>query len=124
MDFSQYRLQTLRQDEEFILYRGLHRSERQPGPLSVLVLSPVMEHPAPATIKKLEHEFSLKDELDPEWAIRPIYLTQEHNRTTLLFEDPNGEPLDRLLTGPMELGQFLRCGIALAAALSQVHSRA
>jgi hypothetical protein len=40
MDLSQYRLETLCQDGEFILYRG------------------VMERPAPATIKKLEHELS------------------------------------------------------------------
>src|SRR5215813_8698876 len=122
MDLSQYRLETLHQDGEFILYRGLRPTKDEKSPPSILALSPVMERPAPATIKKMEHEFSLKDELDPTWALRPIALTQP-GRTVLLLEDPNGEPLDRLLTGPMELGQFLRCGIALASALGQVHSR-
>ena len=123
MDLSQYRLETLHQDGEFILYRGLRYTKAETSPPSILVLSPAMERPAPATIKKIEHEFSLKDELDPAWAIRPIALTQQQSRTMLVFEDPNGEPLDRLLRRPMELKQFLRCAIGIAAALGQVHRR-
>jgi PAS domain S-box-containing protein len=123
MDLSQYRLQMLRHDGEFILYRGLRLTKAEEGPPSILALSPVTERPAPATLKKLEHEFSLKDELDPGWAIRPITLAKKQSRTMLLFEDPNGEPLDRLLGQPMEMKPFLRCGISLATALSQVHSR-
>jgi serine/threonine protein kinase len=87
----------------------------------ILALSPLMERPAPATIKKIEHEFSLKDKLDPAWAIRPTALTQQQSRAMLVFEDPDGEPLDRHVRRPMELNQFLRCAIALAAALGQVH---
>src|SRR4029453_10153602 len=64
---------------------------------------------------------SFKDELDPSWAITPIALTQHQSRTMLLFEDPNGQPLDQLLRRPIELKRFLRCGIALAAGLGQLH---
>src|SRR5215472_5020005 len=123
MDLSQYRLETLHQDGEFVLYRGLCTTEPETTSRSILALSPVTERPAPATIKKIEHEFSLKDELDPAWAIRPIALTQKQSRTMLVFEDPHGEPLDRLLRRPVELKQFLRCAIGLSAALSQVHRR-
>src|SRR5215510_3173799 len=123
MDLSQYRLETLHQDGEFILYRGLRPTKDEKSPPSILALSPVMERPAPATIKKLEHEFSLKDELDPTWAICPISLTHEQSQTTLLLDDPDGEPLDRLLQRPTELKQFLRCGIAVAAAIGQLHRR-
>ena len=103
MDLSQYRLETLRQDREFILYRAVRRTKAETGPPSILVLSPVMERNAPETIKRMEHEFSLKDELDPAWAIRPIALTQHESRTMLLFEDADREPLDRLLGRPLEL---------------------
>ena len=65
MDLSQYRLEMLHQDGEFILYRGLRQSNAETSPPSILALSPVMEHPAPTSIKKIEHELSLKDELDP-----------------------------------------------------------
>src|SRR5215813_12338453 len=116
MDLSQYRLETIHQDGEFILYRGLRGTKTEASPASILALSPVMERPARATIKKIEHEFSLKDELDPAWAVRPIALAQQQSRTMLLFEDPEGEPLDLLVRRPMELEPLLRCAIGVASA--------
>jgi len=50
MDLSRYRLETLRQDGEFILYRGLPRTLTAASPQSIRALSPLMEGPAPATI--------------------------------------------------------------------------
>ena len=41
----------------------------------------------------------------------------------LVLEDPGGEPLERLVGGPMELRQFLRLAIGLSAALGRVHQR-
>jgi PAS domain S-box-containing protein len=123
MNLSQYRLETLYQDGEFILYRGLRDTKVETGPPSILALSPVMEVPAPATIKTIEHEFALKDELNPAWAVGPITLTQQQSRTMLLYGDPGGEPLDRLLRQAMQLRQFLRCATGLAAALGQLHRR-
>ncbi|HUE59835.1 MAG TPA: serine/threonine-protein kinase PknK, partial [Acidimicrobiales bacterium] len=40
-----------------------------------------------------------------------------------MLQDPGGEPLDRLLPGPLELEQFLRIAIGLAAALGRLHER-
>src|ERR1044072_879447 len=121
MELSQYRLETIRRDGEFILYGVLRQTSSDKNPPSILALSPLMERPDLATIRKIEHEFSFKDELDPAWAIRPIGLTPHQNRTMLLFEDPNGQPLDQLPVRPIELKQFLRCGIALAVGLGQLH---
>src|ERR1044072_5772821 len=121
MELSQYRLETIRRDGEFILYGVLRQTSSDKNPPTILALSPLMERPDLATIRKIEHEFSFKDELDPAWAIRPIGLTQHQNRTMLLFEDPNGQPLDQLPVRPIELKQFLRCGIALAVGLGQLH---
>jgi serine/threonine protein kinase len=124
IDLSEYRLEALHQDGEFILYRGLRQTKSETSPPSILGLSPVMEQdPAPATVKKIEREFSLKDELDQAWAIRPIALTQQQNRIMLVFEDRGGKPLDQLFRRPMELAKFLRCAIEVAAALGQVHRR-
>ena len=80
MDLSRYQLETLHQDGEFILYRGVRTGIGETGPPSLLALSAVTERPAPETIKKIEHEFSLRDELDPAWAIRPIGLTQKQSQ--------------------------------------------
>ena len=40
-----------------------------------------------------------------------------------MLEDPNAEPLDRLLGAPLELGRFLRLAIAISASLGQMHQR-
>jgi serine/threonine protein kinase len=47
----------------------------------------------------------------------------ERGRTMLVLEDPGGEPLDRLLGGPMEVGTFLRLAVALSGAVGRLHER-
>ena len=41
----------------------------------------------------------------------------------LVVEYSGGEPLDRLIGQPMEIGQFLRLAVALSAALGRLHGR-
>jgi len=79
------------------------------------------EHPAPLSLYRLAHEFALKNELDGTWAVRPAELVRE--RSMLVFDDPGGEPLERLLGAPLELGRFLRLAIGIAAALGTAHQR-
>jgi len=50
----------------------------------------------------------LRDELREARAVRPLDLVRDGGRTMLVLEDPGGEPLDRLLGVPMEVGSFLR----------------
>ena len=120
---SSNKLETIRQDGEFILYRGLRKSLTDGSFCSVLVLAPASERPAPETLSRMEHEFSLQAELDPAWAVRPLGLTPHQGRSALLLEDPGGEPLEQLLGTPMELGLFLRLAVGIAAALGKVHRR-
>src|ERR1700733_12990608 len=120
-DLSQYVLEVLRRDEEFILYRGVHSNDS--GLPSFLMLTPASMRPVPETLKKIEHEYSLRDELDSVWAVGPSALSEQRGRTTLVLEDPGGETLDRFLSGPMEMTQFLRFAVGLARALSGLHKR-
>jgi predicted ATPase/TolB-like protein/class 3 adenylate cyclase len=76
-----------------------------------------------STLDRLAHEYGLKDELDGAWAVRPLELICEGGRTMLVLEDLGGEPLDRLLGAPMEVGRFLRLAIGIAAALGKLHQR-
>src|SRR6516165_11771121 len=99
----------LRKDEEFNLYRG--RTEDDTS--QILVLSPVAEYPAPETLKRLEHEYSLREELDPAWAARPIALARHWDRTVLVSEDPRGVPLDQSLGQLFDLAFSLRVAISL-----------
>jgi len=121
VELSQYVLETLREDDEFVLYRGAHAN--QPGSPSVLLLAPASMQPALATQKKIEHEYSLRDELDSAWAVRPLAVSEQRGQTTLVLEDPGGETLDRFLSGPMEMTQFLRLAFGLATALGGLHKR-
>jgi PAS domain S-box-containing protein len=123
MNLSGYELKTVREDGEFILYRASGKSQTGGNLCPLLVLAPASEHPVPATLRKMEHEFSLKAELDRVWAVQPLALTPYQGRSTLLLEDPGGQPLNELVGAPMELRLFLRLAIALAAAAAEVHRR-
>ena len=109
----------MREDEDSILYRGRKEEDLS----QVLVLAPAMEDPGPETLKRLEHEYSLREELDPAWAARPIAITFHWNRPVLVLEDPGGIPLDQLLGQPLDLGSSLRLAISLATAIGHVHQR-
>src|ERR1700674_2224608 len=74
-------------------------------------------------VERLEHEYALKSELDADWAARPVALTHENGRITLVLEDPGGTPLDRLLGRPLDVAHFLRIAIPLTGALRRVHER-
>jgi PAS domain S-box-containing protein len=130
IELSRYVLEALRMDEEFILYRG----RSQDDPSQVLVLSPVAEYLRPESLKRLEHAYSLKEELDPAWAARPIGLARHWDRIVLVLEDPGGKPLDQFggfgetrPTGTpahaLDLGFCLRIGINLANAIGHLHRR-
>ena len=93
----------------------------QPGAPSVLLLTPASTRPSPETLKKIEHEYSLRNELDPAWAVRPLALSEGSEQMTLVLEDPGGDTLDGLLSGPMEMTQFLSVAVGLAAALGGLH---
>ena len=121
MGLSEYVLEPLRKDEEFILYRGQHWN--QVDAPSVLLLAPASTRPAPESLKRMEQEYSLRAELDLSWAVRPLALSQLNGQTMLVLENLGGEPLDRLIQGPMEMTQFLRLAVGLATALSQLHKR-
>jgi PAS domain S-box-containing protein len=114
--------EVLWQDTERVVCRrwrnGAH-GDRQ----AVLAVLPAAEHPTPDSLNRLTHEYELKDDLDGGWAVRPLQLVREHGRTLLLLECPEGEPLDRLIRPPVEIGRFLRLAIALSAAVGRLHER-
>jgi len=103
--------EVLREDGDFILVRSASDSGRS----HVLKLT--------GSLARLEHEFALRNELDAAWAAQPLSLVDEHGRTTLLLQDPGGEPLARLLGRPLEAEPFLRIAIGLTAALGRLHER-
>ena len=87
----------------------------------MLVVLPASEQPAPATLDRLAHEYSLKDQLDSAWAARPLEIVRDRGRTILVLEDPGGELLSARVGMPMEVESFLRIAVGIVAALGKVH---
>jgi serine/threonine protein kinase len=146
IELSRYILEVLRKDEEFILYRGRSKDDasraafasygaplvsnkpnaeprRSASRSRVLVLSPVVEYPTPESLKRLNHEYSLKEELDPMWAARPIAIASHRDRTVLVVEDPGGVPFDQLLGQPLDVAFSLRLAVSLSTAIGHLHQR-
>jgi PAS domain S-box-containing protein len=114
-ELSGYVFSSLREGD-IALYRGSGN-----GLTPILLVA--AEETSPGCVERLEHEFALKSELDADWAARPVALTHDNGRMTLVLGDPGGTPLDRLLGRPLDMSHFLRIAIPLAGALRHVHER-
>lgn len=114
-ELSGYVFSSLREGD-IALYRGSGN-----GLTPILLVA--AEETSPGCVERLEHEYALKSELDADWAARPVALTHDNGRMTLVLEDPGGTPLDRLLGGSLDVSHFLRIAIPLAGALRHVHER-
>jgi serine/threonine protein kinase len=119
IDLSRYVFEALRNDEELILYRGQSKDDTS----QVLVLSAAVQRSTPESLKRLEHEYSVKEELDSTWAARPIAIASHWDRTVLVLEDPGGVPLDQLLGHQMDIAFALRLAISLSTAICHLHQR-
>src|SRR5215469_10807052 len=118
IDFSAYVFETLREDGELTLRRAQRKSDRS----SLLVVEPVSELPSIRSLAQLEHEYQLREELDPNWAARPIELERRADWPALVLQDPGGKPLSNLLGKPLPLTEFLHLAIALADTLAKLHA--
>ena len=116
---SAFLLDPLREGSDFTLYRGTERG----NPMPILVVAVDQEQVSHQSLKRLEHEFSLANELDAAWAAQPVALTRHQGRAVLILKDPGGEPLDRVIEQHelCDLSRLLPIAIGLASALGQVH---
>jgi PAS domain S-box-containing protein len=108
-------------DGERVFSRARHPGHD--GGDTILIVRPAIDRPPPGSFDLFAYEFSLKDELDSAWAVRPLELMHEDGRTLLLLEDPGGEPLEQLLGAPMDVKRFLGLAAGIAAALGKLHQR-
>jgi serine/threonine protein kinase len=119
LDLTRNGFETLRRDEEFVLYRGRNIDDAS----QILLLSPETVNPGPIILRRLENEYFLREELDSSWSARPMAVARYMDRTVLVLEDPGGLPLDQILGRPLDLGFSLRVAISLFHAIGQLHQR-
>jgi serine/threonine protein kinase len=110
------------EDGERVFRRG-SRPDDNGEKRAVLLVMPAADQPSRSSLDRLSHEYELKDELDGAWAVRPLDFVHDGGRTVLVLDDEGGEPLDRLLGVPIEVGHFLCLAIGIAAALGKLHQR-
>jgi hypothetical protein len=115
---SKYLLERLWEDEELVLSRGFRN-----GHPTILLVTPAKERPSPAKLMQFQRAYALRGELDPAWAATPIALGHYGGRPALSMADPGGDPLNRLLGGPIEISQFLRIAVGIAASLGSLRAR-
>ena len=68
VEMSEYVRECLREDEDFILYRARASTAEVP---SVLLLALASIRPPLESVRKIEHEYSFRDDLDSTWARMP-----------------------------------------------------
>jgi PAS domain S-box-containing protein len=118
-DLTRNVFETLRSDQEFVLYRGRNIEDAS----QILMLAPATVNPSPIILRRLEHEYSLRQTLDPAWSARPIAMASLWDRVVLVLEDPGGVLLDQLVGQPLELTSWLHLAIGLTMAIDQLHRR-
>src|SRR4051794_35829875 len=69
-------LQVLWEDGGLAYCRGWRHKAQYRG-IDALVVLPVSEQPTPVILDRLANEYSLKNELDSTWALRPVALVQD-----------------------------------------------
>ena len=118
-NLTKYIVETLWEDEEFVLSRRVW-DDKHP---SLLVSTPASAQPTMETVARLNHAYTLRDELDSAWAARPLALESRDGSSALLIEDPGGEVLARMIGTPWDLKPFLHVAIGLAVSLGRLHNR-
>ena len=119
IDLSDYSFQKLCEDGEFIVSRG----RRTGDSASILLQAASSEHPSRTSIDRINHAYSLRNELDSDWAIRPRTLVDRGGIPALLLDDPGGDFLDGVLGRSPSLKELLRVAIAITNALGRLHAR-
>jgi PAS domain S-box-containing protein len=121
-DLTQYSLERVKSDAEFVLHRGRYRGPEEASLASILVLSPVGDHPSPATLRRMQEDHVLRSTLDPAYVVRSLALRQQTDRPLLILEDRCAVPLDCVPGAAIEIEQFLGLAISVTAAVGHVHS--
>jgi PAS domain S-box-containing protein len=112
-ELADSKLEILLQDDELIVSRNSAEG--------VLLMTPTSTSAEIAL--RLEHFYSVRDDLDAAWALRPTALKFSQGRPVLIADDPGGQPLATLLGAPLELSVFLSWSIGIASALAALHGR-
>src|SRR4051794_1656595 len=118
-DLSSYSFQKLGEDGECIVSRGTEKGNTT----SVLLVEVAVDHPSKSTIDRIRNWYSLADQLESTWALRPLVLLDRRGNPALLLNDPGGTFLDVAVRRSTSFAERLRLAVACARALGRLHSQ-
>ncbi|MEO8352123.1 MAG: serine/threonine-protein kinase, partial [Chthoniobacteraceae bacterium] len=111
-------IETLLEGDEFLASRVTGGDGLPPR---LLVMSAAES--TPMSLARLEHAYSLREELNPSWATHPLELVRHEGKPALLLHDPGGEFLESLLGERWPVSQGLEIAIGMVAALGRCHAQ-
>ena len=102
-----------------VVYRGYRETERKPVILKILK----SQFPTLEEIARLRQEYEITKNLDGEGIVRPYSLSNFQNGLALILEDFGGQSVSLFLgeRKNLQLKEFLRIAIQLAATLGELH---
>jgi serine/threonine protein kinase len=121
--FEPNNLQVLSEDSERLFCRVLLQDHDELRSSAFVVMS-TKKHPSRSIVDRLTHEYESRSDLDGAWAVRPLELVHERDRTILVLEDKGDDLLESLIgAAPIQIERFLNLAIAIAEGLGNVHRR-
>lgn len=72
--------------------------------------------------RRINHEFDLRDLLEPSWAVMPVALLPSPDGPFLVLDDDGGRPLQDFVSEKLSVSRFLRLAIGAAHALEMAHA--
>jgi len=110
--------ETVRKDQAAAVYRGIRKGDGR----AVMIKALGSAGERLRDRERLENEYRIESSLDTPSAVRPLAFEADPTAPALILEDNGEESLDGLLGVPLDLDQFLRIAIGIAAALAEVHA--
>ena len=110
---EQLQWQLLRVDGEIAYYRVRSPNALRPWP----ILRPAGSG-SEQVFRRLEHEFHLREVLDPAWAVVPTALLYTAEGPLLVLDEPGGRSLDDTLGVDLSITLFLQLALGATQALA------
>lgn len=103
--------------DDLVLFRAIRALDGLP----VLIRVPVPSDLSPLLLSRLEHEYELARDLDPDRITRPLAFERFGSEAALVLEKGPTRTLTSLLGSPMDIKGFLRIALGITAALAELH---
>jgi len=104
-------------DGGLIVYHAIRVIDRLP----VLLRLPADPCPASAILSRLEHEYDISRDLNPDLIARPIAIERHGGTIALVMEQRADRTLADLVGSPMDIQSFLQIALGITAALAELH---